>query len=144
MKASDLKFKEVQVNGYTCPEGYPSDCLRHAGEKKTSANVGMWPANVYNIGADEILAFIHLEFRHHDNWNIRHGLAYSKDGGENFQWLDYILGPNREPGESVKGESLSPNMGLSNYIIKDGYFQVYYHDTIEPGKYGPTGPSQQV
>jgi len=143
MKASDLKFKEVQVNGYTCPEGYSSDCVRHAGEKKSEANVGMWPANVYNIGGDEILAFIHLEFRYHDNWNIRHGLAYSKDSGENFQWLDYIAGPAGSCGKSLNSSCKTSNMGLSNYIIKDGFFQLYYQDLVNQKDHtGATGPFQ--
>jgi len=140
MKASNLLFKEVPVNGYKCPEGYPSNCLRLAGQKKSRCNVGMWPANVYNIGGDEILAFIHLEFRC-KSWNIRHGLAYSNDGGKNFQWLDYIVGPAGPCGKSLSSGCKTSNMGLSNYIIKNGFFQLYYQDNIKMNQKA-TGPHQ--
>lgn len=35
-------------------------------------------------------------------------------------------------------------MGLANYIIKDGYFQIYYHDQVAPGNQPPTGNAASV
>ena len=35
-------------------------------------------------------------------------------------------------------------MGLANYIIKDGYFQIYYHDQVAQGNQPPTGNGASV
>jgi len=110
---------------------------------KAPANVGVWPANVYQISEDEILMFNHLEFRKH-NWNVRLGLSYSSDGGKTFHWVGNILGPAGECGKTLTKTCTSSNMGLANYIIKDGYFQVYYQDQVLPDKQSAAGDGTQV
>jgi len=134
-------YSEVEFKGYSCPDGYPSgdSCL----SKTTPANVGVWPANVYKISEDEILMFNHLEFRKH-NWNVRLGLSYSNDGGKTFHWAGYILGPAGKCGTTLTEKCTSSNMGLANYIIKDGYFQVYYQDQVLPDKQSAAGDGTQV
>lgn len=128
LKATKL-LANPPVKGYPCPEGYSNPCLL---EHTAPTNVGMWPANVYQISDDEILVFIHLEFRWHGKWNIRHGLGYSTDGGDTFQWCGYIVAPDGPCGKGLTNNDNCPNMGLTNYIIKDGFFQLYYHDSLKP------------
>ena len=147
LSASSVRFANVTIQGYPCPTNYSDPCLL---QHTAPTNVGMWPANVYHIGGDEVLAFTHMEFRYHPvgtatgGWAVRHGLGYSNDAGQSFHWCGYIVAPAGDAGRSLQGETLSPNMGLSNYIIKDGFFQLYYHDEVTPGVEGPTGPGQQV
>jgi len=111
---------------------------------KAPTNVGIWPANIYKISEEEILMFNHLEYRYHGQWNVRHGLSYSKDSGKSFHWIGNILGPAGECGKTLTGKCQCSNMGLANYIIKDGFFQVYYQDQVLPDKQGPAGNSEQV
>jgi len=108
--------------------------------------VGIWPANVYNIGGHEILMFVHLEFRYHGRWNVRHGLVYSKNDGDTFQWVDYIAAPAGKCGKTLNSSADlgCVNMGLCNYIIKDGFFQLYYQDAVPPYKGGAGSTSQKV
>jgi len=135
-------WSAATLEGYVCPEGYPSGdgCLL---KSKAPANVGVWPANVYQISEDEILMFNHLEFRKH-NWNVRLGLSYSSDGGKTFHWVGNILGPAGECGKTLTKTCKSSNMGLANYIIKDGFFQVYYQDQVLPDKQTAGGDGTQV
>jgi len=133
---------KVHLKGYECPEGYSNPCLL---KSKAPTNVGIWPANVYKISDQEILMFNHLEFRYHGQWNVRHGLSYSKDSGKSFHWIGNILGPAGKCGQTLTGTCNCSNMGLANYIIKDGFFQVYYQDQVATEhEQGPTGDSQQV
>ena len=113
LKASKLQYSNVTITNYPCPAGYSDRCLL---EHTAPTNVGMWPSNVYHIGEDEVLAFTHMEFRFHGKWSVRHGLAYSDNVGQSFDWCGYIVAPAGDAGRSVKGETESPNMGLSNYM----------------------------
>jgi len=133
---------QITLRGYPCPEGYDKTCLEGAGHGK---NVGIWPSNVYRINDDEILMWLHLEFRGYA-WNIRAGLAYSKDSGMTFDWVGYVAGPSGPCGQSLTVKHACANMGLVNYIIKDGFFQIYFQDQdqTKKGQAGPTGPGQEV
>lgn len=118
------------VLDYPCPDGYPKDCM--GARTVANDNVGMWPSNVYQINDDEVLMWIHLEFRGY-GWNVRHGLAYSSNGGKTFKWCGYVVAPAGDCGKKLSGKYPEcPNMGLSGYIIKDGFFQIYYHDSLTP------------
>lgn len=131
----------ITLKGYPCPEGYDKTCLTGASKGK---NVGIWPSNVYRISDDEILMWLHLEFRGY-SWNIRAGLAYSKDGGMTFDWLGYVAGPAGPCGQSLTVKRECANMGLVNYIIKDGFFQIYFQDQVPGTKpASATGASQVV
>lgn len=133
---------QTTLRGYPCPEGYDKTCLEGASGR---ANVGIWPSNVYRVNDEEILMWLHLEFRYL-SWNIRAGLAYSKDGGMTFDWLGYIAGPAGPCGESLTAKLECANMGLVNYIIKDGFFQIYFQDQDPTKKHpaGATGAGQLV
>jgi len=141
-KVEAEKGSKVHLSGYECPAGYSNPCLlKHT----APTNVGIWPANVYKINEKEILMFAHLEYRYHGQWNVRHGLSYSNDSGNSFHWVGNILGPAGACGQTLTGTCSCSNMGLANYIIKDGFFQVYYQDQVPTGhEQGPTGDSQQV
>eukprot|EP01043_Picozoa_sp_COSAG02_P037509 COSAG02_NODE_2822_length_7957_cov_4.624841_1_plen_474_part_00 len=123
-------------------------CIDNAPNPAVNAStVGMWVANVYDAGDDGgILAFIHMEFRWHVSepdgegtvgdvgCYFRFGLAHSGDGGESFQWVGYVVEPALSFEHTVHGSRYGrpawfPNMGLANYIEKDGFFQILYGDT---------------
>jgi len=94
-----------------------------------------WIANIYDMKNGNVLAFIHTEESIKDAGTTgkggvytRFGLALSRDGGRNFNWLGYILEPNITFREWFLGSG-NLNLGYANYIIKDGYFYVYYRDT---------------
>jgi hypothetical protein len=99
-----------------------------------------WIANVYlNPENGHILGFIHLESNPPGGTRkvdyFRFGLAISKDGGRTFNWCGYIIEPdlsyetwfNHWYPKGLGG--LYSCMGFANYIIKDGYFYIYYMDT---------------
>jgi hypothetical protein len=129
---------KTTLRGYPCPDGYDKTCLESA---RKGHNVGIWPSNVYRINDDEILMWLHLEFRGYA-WNIRAGLAYSNDGGMTFQWVGYIASPEGPCGQSLTVKQECANMGLVNYIVKDGFFQIYFQDSHKA--VSATGPSQLV
>jgi hypothetical protein len=125
---------ESKILGYTCPEGYPTPCLT---DNKPKANIGMWISGVHKIDdkSDEILGFVHMEFRYNwvskgrtGNWNVRHGLLYSNDGGKTFHWCGYIAAPVGPCGKTLTEKCTTANMGLTNIIYKDGFFMSYYQD----------------
>ena len=106
-----------------------------------TAHVGHWVSNVYDAGDDGILVFVHLEL-HADTEPagappyFRQGLAHSADGGRTFQWCGHIAQPAISFEHTMHGTkygrpSWPTNMGLTNYIEKDGYFWIYYSDTNE-------------
>ena len=101
-----------------------------------------WIANVYrDPKTADILGFVHLEYHPPTRGEVyfRLGLAISKDGGKTFDWCGYILEPDlsyktwfdRWPRKNLKGHHPFANMGLANYVIRDGYFYLYYTDTKE-------------
>ena len=94
-----------------------------------------WISNVYlDPNTGHILGFLHLE--HIYTWPgypayHRTGLSISKDGGRTFQWCGYIISPDLSYETWINHwypENRSCNMGLANYILKDGYFYIYYTD----------------
>ncbi len=97
-----------------------------------------WISNIYlDRETGHILAFLHLEYQYtypgHSMYN-RTGLAISKDGGRTFSWCGYILSPELTDETWINHwypRRKSCNGGLSNYIVKDGYFYVYYTDYYE-------------
>merc|ERR1711907_527809 len=59
-----------------------------------------------------------------------------------FQWVGYIAAPSGPCGKTLKAKCGAANMGLVNYIIKDGFMQIYFQDSTHPTK--ATGASAQV
>lgn len=92
-----------------------------------------WISNMYKAPNGNLLAFTHIENADVTTigwWAL--GLAYSTDGGNTFTKLGKIVSqyaPDRQsPGHQ--------NIFGVPYIIKDGYFYIYY------GDFGPTpGPA---
>ncbi len=106
-----------------------------------SGNIS-WIANVYrNPENGHILGFVHTENVSPDRSGVyfRLGLSISKDGGRTFAWCGFILEPELSyqtwfehwRPKDFRAGFIYPNTGLANYIIKDGYFQLYYTDTRE-------------
>jgi len=99
-------------------------------------------ANVYlDRDSGHILAFIHTEWTLKTKGGVyfRFGLAISRDGGKTFQWCGHILTTHLSyktweehwvRGKSV-GPDAYPNVGLANYVVRDGYFYLYYTDTVD-------------
>ena len=86
-----------------------------------------------------IIAFVHTEWTlpSRDGTYFRLGLAVSKDGGMSFRWCGHIIEPELSyqtwfdhwRGGRVGGHHPYANIGLANYVVKDGYFYLYYTDT---------------
>ena len=116
-------------------------CIDNDSPSSKSSTVGQWVSNVYDIsagalGGKEVLAFIHLELRVSEApiCYFKQGLAYSADGGKSFRWCGYFASPHLTFEHSTESNKYGrpdwfANMGLSPYIIKDGYFYSYFADT---------------
>jgi hypothetical protein len=117
---------------------YKAGCVTDADDWKGGKAL-MWIGNVYKDQASGgILGFIHMEFSDPrpaaEMCYFRFGLGWSENGGKNFTWLDYILEPSITYNHSMFGSKYNrprwyPNIGLPAYIVKDGYFHIYYGDT---------------
>jgi hypothetical protein len=82
-----------------------------------------WLINLYHdTPTGNLLAFIHYEHITPDNFKI--GLAVSKDKGETFKLLGFIL----ESEQDIESNVGRGNMFGVPYVIKDGFFYVYYGD----------------
>lgn len=84
-----------------------------------------WIVNAY-IHNKDVLAFVHVENAENSSGyggpgKSRIGLAWSANGGDSFVFLGYIISPYND--------SMPFNIQGAPYIIKDGYFYVYFHDT---------------
>jgi len=119
-------------NAYTDTRyGFATD--HRWGDGPTIANVYLDPASGH------ILGFVHTEWtlEARDGVYFRLGLAISKDGGESFQWCGHIIEPELSyetwnthwRAGSVGGHHAFGNIGLANYVIRGGYFYLYYTDT---------------
>jgi hypothetical protein len=99
-----------------------------------------WIANVYRSPANgHILAFAHVEYAPRGGGGVyfRLGLAISKDGGRSFSWCGSIIEPELSyetwshhwRPERFHSGFIYPNVGLANYVVRDGFFYLYYTDT---------------
>ena len=103
------------------------------GDGPTLANVYLNPKNGH------ILGFFHTEWTLQTKGGayFRFGLGISKDGGKTFQWCGHILATHLSyetwlkhwRGVKKGGPFAWSNVGLANYVVKDGYFYLYYTDT---------------
>lgn len=80
-----------------------------------------WLTNIYKTSEGHLLAFCHLENCTSNGWWAL-GLAYSTDGGNTFQKLGKIVTCY------VPDTGHNSNIFGVPYIIKDGYFYIYYQD----------------
>ena len=84
----------------------------------------LWIANTY-IDKAGILAFVHVEAvegsgHPGSSGKTRIGIAWSENSGETFKYLGGVIAAYGDPNpHNVQG-------GI--YIIRDGYFYVYFHD----------------
>lgn len=96
-------------------------------------------ANVYlDAGRGNVIAFMHTEWTPEtkDGTYFRFGIAVSKDGGESFEWCGRIIEPELSyhtwnehwRGGDVGGHHAYANVGLANYVVKDGWFYLYFAD----------------
>ena len=99
-----------------------------------------WIANVYRDPASgDILSFVHVEKAPKERGGVYFslGLAISKDGGKSFRWCGHIIRPELSyetwskhwHRDNLREGFIYPNTGLANYILKDGWFYLYYTDT---------------
>ncbi|MCX6996394.1 MAG: hypothetical protein NTV49_04755 [Kiritimatiellaeota bacterium] len=120
------------------PEPYSDTKLGFASDHRWG-NIS-WIANVYRHPENgHILGFVHVEYAPPTRSGVyfRLGLAISKDGGRSFQWCGFIIEPELSyatwsqhwyPDKLFAG-FIYPNTGLANYVVKDGWFHLYYTDT---------------
>jgi hypothetical protein len=92
---------------------------------KGRAEGNLWLLNTYYF-PEGILAFAHLENfqgtgRPGSTGKSRIGLAWSADEGETFTYLGHIIIPFGDPDpHNIQGVP---------YIVKGGFFYIYFHDT---------------
>src|SRR5262249_9056090 len=92
-----------------------------------------WLTNIYQVpGTGRVLGFIHVEHKADDGINGRSqspgrmALAYSADYGDTWKYLGNIIVPDRDP--------LGTWVGGSPYVIRNGYFYLYYNEAAyQPG-----------
>jgi hypothetical protein len=85
-----------------------------------------WIPNIYRTSTGGLLAFAHIEKADPATtgwWAI--GLAYSTDQGNTFTKLGYIVT------HEVHDTGPNINIGGVPYVIKDGYFYIYYDEKAE-------------
>ena len=88
-----------------------------------SLNGHAWLTNIYqDTTTGNLIGFVHYEHVYPDNYRI--GLAVSKNGGESFKLLGYIL--KSEDDEKTNGDI--GNMLGTPYLVKNGYIYLYYGD----------------
>jgi len=120
---------------FLCESGKKIEGLPNYRPDRDWAGNFSWIANIYDMKFGNILAFIHTEERVNHRFEtdkkggvyFRFGLALSRDGGRNWNWLGYIMEPNVTFREWYLNEG-NLNIGYANYILKDDYFYVYYRD----------------
>jgi len=135
-------FAGVTWSKTTCVRDAGNFCIDFAGTSGAPAFtsfapgltdvVDLWFVDTYwpspGVTA-EVLAFIHEE--HVGNTGMvpentfgktRIGLAWSNDGGETWKYLGRIISPFGDPQPF--------NIQGAPYIVKDGYFHVYYIDQV--------------
>ncbi len=92
---------------------------------------------------NELIGFVHLEdFNnpgHIENVNhfnrYRIGIAYSKDGGRQWRYCGHILNTFKTHLQEGNGNKPIFGKGLDNiggtpYVIKDGYFYIYFSEYV--------------
>lgn len=79
-----------------------------------------WLNNIYRAENGDLLGFIHTE-KAGNGRKFRISLAYSTDNGDTWMKLGHIIQPFGDPDDL--------NVTGAPYLIKDGYFYVYYLDT---------------
>jgi hypothetical protein len=87
-----------------------------------------WIVNLYK-DTNGLLAFVHIERAGDNEQKGRIGLAWSTDNGNTFTYLGHILSPYGDHDMTSGGF-----MQGVPYLIKDGYFYIYYTDNN--GYYG--------
>jgi hypothetical protein len=99
----------------------------------TAKNGKPWIINIYKDSNGGLLAFLHMEFVTHGGTSNkgRIALAYSTNNGDTFRYLGEIVAPYGYPDNDP--ELSGGFMQGCPYVIKDGYFYIYFTE------YGPGG-----
>ncbi|GIK26596.1 MAG: hypothetical protein BroJett006_28420 [Betaproteobacteria bacterium] len=103
--------------------------VRRQHEFFTSGRYGLdgilWIVNTYDAG-DGTLAFVHVEHAEHTGTpgqigKSRIGLAWRPRDAEKFHYLGHVISPFGDPDPH--------NIQGAPYLIRGGYFLVYFHDS---------------
>jgi len=92
---------------------------------------GIWLMGAYRIGTNELLGFTHNESCYYEDKPctedakfFSQGIGYSQDNGKTWLYCGDILRTGRY--EPRFGKGSHANIGGMPYILKDGYFYVYF------------------
>jgi hypothetical protein len=87
-----------------------------------------WIENIYQSSDGGLLAFCHVEQGAPNTYGWwSGGLAYSADGGTTFQILGKTIAAYRRETTGTSG-----NIAGMPFVVKDGYFYVYYTESNVP------------
>jgi hypothetical protein len=83
-----------------------------------------WLTNIFKAPDGGLLGFVHVE-KSAASDRYRLGLAYSTNSGDSWTYLGHIIGQYSDPeGANITG---------TPYLIKDGYFYIYFGDMSPSG-----------
>lgn len=128
-------YADVRWSKDTCHRGSNNYCVNGPYTAFTTIVptdvVNLWFVGIYQTDASgiDLLAFVHEEqagnsggtSSNHEGYT-RIGLAWSSDGGNNWTYLGRIISPYGDPQPF--------NIEGAPYIVKDGYFYVYFTDSL--------------
>ena len=132
----DTPYSQTLWTKDTCARSSQGYCMSSQGyafaHVVPSDVVDLWFVNLYQpqpVDDGELLAFVHEERAgmtggtpQNREGRTRIGLAWSNDHGNTWTYLGRIIAPYGDPdGHNVQG---------APYVIKDGYFHVYFTDKV--------------
>ncbi len=109
-----------------------SDYVPEIWDKNGHPTQGVWLMSIYKIGKNELLGFTHDESCYDENQECSRatksfalGVGYSSDNGHSWLYCGDVVRHN------LYDEYTGNNMGGVPYIVRDGYFYIYYQEYAE-------------
>lgn len=134
----DFYYTNTTTRKFTGTLQQPGQTLVYSANVFTNPNQvegNWWTNNMYKDPSDGgLLAFNHMEGNAVDGfWAI--GLSYSDDDGSSFKKLGKIITHNY-PEITTDPSKANTNIFGVPFVIKDGYFYIYYGERMRNPNYG--------
>lgn len=106
---------------------YDYGTSRYQGIKDGGGPVSLYLKNVHTIGPKELLGFLHVEYLFQDGSNpypsyYSIALCHSTNNGDHWTFCGDIIRTNNTHSDG------RCNIGGAAYILKDGYYYVYFNE----------------